>query len=404
MEISPVTLEILKVIRKSQRAVSKAELVKLTNYSLATVTEHTELLLRNNLIIEKERGPSTGGRKPILLSFNVDLGYIIAVDLESTHVKVGIANLNCDLLISESTTDIDVSSGPTVVLEKIKEIAFNLMKKIGILHHQIKGIGMGLPGPVRFREGIPASLAIMPGWENYKVREFWRQYFDCPCFVDNNVNTMALAELARNADTAYKNFIYVKIGNGIGASIIYNGQIYRGSNEFAGNIGHINIGHDELCYCGNRGCLEALAGGRAIAKRAEQLARSGKSEFLKKILEEKNKLTLADVRQAVTESDPVAVELMRECGNLIGNVLAGLVNFANPSCIYINGAVSQVGDVLLAAIRQSVYQHSLPLMTRNLTILHSSLGENAGIIGAAVLIADEIISRNFIENHLREEV
>ncbi|WP_424768250.1 ROK family protein [Paenibacillus sp. sgz302251] len=392
--MSAITTAILKVIRQSQKPISKADLVRMTNYSLATVNEHTECLIRSNLVAEVERGPSTGGRKPILLSFNAELGYVIAIDLESTHARVGIADFNCNIVISESSRDIDVSLGPSAVLEKIKAIVFRLMEKHDIKRNQIKGIGMGVPGPVRYNSGITTSLAIMPGWENYQVRQFWIQHFDCPCFVDNNVNTMALAEQIINVNTDHPNIIYVKIGNGIGASIICNGQLYRGSTEYAGGIGHINIGHDQLCYCGNRGCLEAKAGGRAIAIRAEQMARSGQSELLKRMLDSKGKLTLSDVRKAVIESDAVAVELMRECGIIIGDVLAGLVNFFNPSLVYVGGAVSGVGDVLLASIRQSIYQHSLPLATRSLTIQHMSLGENAGIIGAAFLAVEETIFGN----------
>jgi glucokinase-like ROK family protein len=397
--MSRITLDILKVIKRSPKPLSKSDIVKTTSFSLATVNEHMEFLLRSELVVENDRGPSTGGRKPILVSFNAELGYTVAIDLESTYVRVGIADLNSHILMSESSRDINVGAGPTAVLEKIKAILFVLMEKMGIQSAKIKGIGMGLPGPVRYSEGITTSLAIMPGWENYRVREFWAQYFDCPCYVDNNVNTMALAEQAQFSDDEHPNTIYVKVGNGIGASIICSGQIYRGSTEYAGSIGHVNIGHDKLCYCGNRGCLEALAGGRAISARAEELAVSGQSEFLRTMLERRKKLTLADVREAVIEADPVAVELMRECGNAIGNVLSGLVNFFNPSLVYIGGAVSGVGDVLLASIRQSIYQHSLPLTTRQLSIQHLTLGENAGLIGAAVLIVDEIINSNSIINN-----
>lgn len=398
MRMSAITLTILNAIRRSSVPQSKANLVKQTKFSLATINEHTELLLQRGLVMESDVGPSTGGRKPRLLSFNAKLGYIVAIDVESTRVKVGLTDLNCRMEATEVCRDIDIGSGPTAVLEKTKEIVFQLMQASGIKPDQIKGIGMGLPGPVRFSSGIPASLDIMPGWENYDVRSFWKQYFDCLCFVDNNVNTMALAEQLQFGADGSQNFIVVKIGNGIGASIICNGQIFRGATEYAGSIGHINIGHDKLCYCGNRGCLEAYAGGRAIAARAELLARSNQSEKLKKRLEEKGKLKLSDVREAVVQSDPVAVELMRECGSVIGNVLSGLVNFFNPSDVIVGGSVSSVGDVLLASIRQSVYQHSLPLVTRNLNIRQLMHGDDAGLIGAAALVADEIIDHRLFDD------
>ncbi|WP_047151426.1 ROK family protein [Aneurinibacillus tyrosinisolvens] len=386
-----VTTEVLQAIRRSKKPSSKADIVRSTGFSLVTVTEHVETLVRSNLVIEVDMGPSTGGRRPRLLSFNAEAGYIVAVDLETTHVQVGIVDLNCSILASKAS-DIDVASGPKAVLEHIKEMVFCLLKENEIETSLIKGIGMGVPGPVEYSTGLPASLPIMPGWDRYPIRQFFAQHFQCPCYIDNNVYTMALGERTVELASEIDNLVFLKIGNGIGAGIICNGQIYRGSAECAGDVGHINIGHDVLCYCGNRGCLEAIAGGRAMVRRAEQIARDGQSKILAEILLVKGKLTSGDVKRAVLESDPVVVEMVRECGVLIGNVLANLINFFNPSLVCIGGGFSQIGDLLLASIRQAIYHRSLPLATRNLLIQQSSLGEKAGVIGAAVLTVDEIIN------------
>ena len=206
---------------------------------------------------------------------------------------------------------------------------------------------------------------------------------------------MALGEQTVESDADSDSMIFVKLGNGIGAGIICNGRPYRGATETAGEVGHISIGHDILCYCGNRGCLEAFAGGRAIAARAEQVARDGKSKVLAVTLGRKKHLSLADVIRAVDDQDPAAVELIRDCGDAIGRVLAGLVNFYNPSKIVIGGVGAPVGDVLLASIRQAVYRSSLPLATRDLTIQNSSLGINAGLVGAAILTVDEAVRHAF---------
>lgn len=383
------TMKVLQAIRRCKKPSSKADIVQSTDFSLATVTEHVDILVRSNLVIEVEMGDSTGGRRPRLLSFNAAAGYIIAIDLESTHVHVGLADLNCRILFSKSN-EIDVATGPPSVLNQIKELVFFLLEDGGIESTLIRGIGMGVPGPVEYSTGLPAALPIMPGWDRYPIHQFWAQYFDCQCYVDNNVYTMALGERTVESISEIDNLIFLKIGNGIGAGIICNGQIYRGSTEYAGNVGHMNIGHDVLCYCGNRGCLETIAGGRAIGRRAEQLARDGKSKILSEILSTNGKLTSEDVKRAVRESDPVAVELIRECGFEIGHVLAGLINFFNPSLVCIGGTVSETGDVLLASIRQAIYLRSLPLSTRNLFIQQSVLGERAGLVGAAVLAVDKI--------------
>ncbi|PLR82299.1 sugar kinase [Bacillus canaveralius] len=395
MTVPKITMKVLQAIRRNKKPLSKAELVQITGLSLVTITEHVETLIRSDLVMDFEVGHSTGGRKPRLLSFNAEAGYIIAVDLESTHVHVGILDLTCSIVVSRSSL-IDVAHGPKAVLEQIKDLVLLLLDESGIDHSLIKGIGMGVPGPVEYSTGLPASLPIMPGWDRFPIQRFWDQYFDCPCYVDNNVYTMVLGEHMVESVSEIDNFIFLKVGNGIGAGTICNGKIYRGASEYAGNIGHNNIGHDLLCYCGNRGCLEALAGGRAISRKAELIAREGKSKLLHEILQRKGKITMDDVKLAVREADPVMVELIRECGFQIGSVLAGLVNFFNPSLVCIGGSVTETGDVLLASIRQAVYQKSLPLATRDLVIRSSYQGDKAGIIGAAVLTVDKIIDDSLI--------
>lgn len=391
-----VTEQVLKAIRLSKVPVSKAELVRRTQYNLATVTAHVETLLRSRLALEAaDKGVSCGGRKPQMLVFNAEAGNIVAIDLESTHVRIGLTDLRCNVLHTVSSDDIDVAKGPRNVLDRIKELIAGLLRDKNVKGSKIMGVGMGVPGPAKYSAGLAASLSIMPGWDGFPIADYWRSTFRSPSHIDNNVYTMALGEQTVEAAAGSDNMMFVKVGNGIGAGIICNGEPYRGATETAGEIGHINMGHDTLCYCGNRGCLEALAGGRAIATRAEQLARDGKSSVLASMLGRRKHLRLADVIQAVEDNDPAAVELMRDCGSAIGGVLAGLVNFFNPSRIVLGGVGSQVGDVLLASVRQAVYKNSLPLATRDLTIQNSNLGVNAGLVGAAILVVDETVRHAF---------
>lgn len=388
-------MRVLAAVRGRNAPVAKAEIVRLTELTLATVTEHVDFLVGSGVLREVEFGASSGGRRPKLYGFNADAGRILAIDLESTHVRVAVTDFNSRILHQAESDDIDVARGPEVTLGEVAEIADSVIRAAGAKPSDVKGIGIGLPGPVSFTDALPSSLSIMPGWENYPIRSFWKSRFQCPSYVDNNVYTMALGERTHEAHRTPSDLIFVKIGNGIGAGIIRDGQVYRGATEHAGEIGHTNIGHVELCYCGNRGCLEAFAGGRAIAARAEAEARAGRSERLAAMLAEKKKLGLRDVIKALEDSDPIAVALIRDSGSAIGRVLAGLVNFINPSHIVVGGGVSQVGDVLLASIRQAIYQHALPLLTRRLSIEHSAVGPNAGLIGAALLALDNAIPVNF---------
>jgi glucokinase-like ROK family protein len=388
-----VAERVLDAVRSQSTAVAKADIVRLTELSLATVSEHVDLLREAGLLREEMLGVSSGGRRPKLYGFNPNAGHIVAIDLESTHVRVAVTDFGLKILHSDESYDIDVAQGPEITLNQIKVLVFAVLERAGVDRRAVKALGIGLPGPVSFSDGLPSSLSIMPGWESYPVSAFWMQHFNCISYIDNNVYTMALGERARDRSEIRDNMIFVKIGNGIGAGIVCNGDVYRGATEHAGEIGHTDTGHQGLCYCGNRGCLDAFAGGRAIAARAEALARQGQSERLLAVLGEKNKLTLRDVVKALEEADQVAVDVIRESGLAIGAVLAGLVNFFNPSRIVVGGGVSQVGDVMLAAIRQKIYQHALPLTTRRLVVEHSAVGINAGLIGAAVLALDQTIKR-----------
>ena len=176
-----------------------------------------------------------------------------------------------------------------------------------------------------------------------------------------------------------ENLIFVKIGTGIGAGIICMGEIYRGTNGCAGDIGHISVMKDgPLCPCGNTGCLEVMAAGPAIAERGVKALLDGKSAILSKFYElNRGKLRAEDVGLAAAEGDPVSFEIIRGSGKMIGDVLAGLVNFYNPGLIVIGGGVSNIGNLLLSSIRQAILFRSLPLATRDLRVGFSALGAMA---------------------------
>ena len=241
----------------------------------------------------------------------------------------------------------------------------------------------------------------MPGWDGYAVRARFAER-GVPVWVDNDVNVMALGELTAGCGRGVDDFVFVKIGTGIGAGIVVDGRIHRGAKGSAGDVGHIHVqaGREVTCRCGMNGCLEAFAGGAALARDAEAAAREGRSEFLSALLEQKGFLDAADVAVASKHGDPVAIELITEAGRLIGQMLTGIVNFFNPSLIVIGGGVAGAGDLLLATIRQSIYRRSLPLATRDLVVRRSELDDRAGVIGAATMAANELFAREYLPRWL----
>jgi glucokinase-like ROK family protein len=251
------------------------------------------------------------------------------------------------------------------------------------------GAGVGVPGPVSFREGVPVSPPIMPGWNQFPVREAFSAELGCPVLVDNDVNIMALGEKHAGIARSVDDFLFVKIGTGIGCGIVVGGEVYRGVSGCAGDIGHIRVEDDgPTCTCGNTGCLEAGFGGTALARDALAAARSGRSEQLAQRLAVAGTLTAVDVADAAGAGDLVAVKMIRDGGRRVGSVLAGLVSFFNPGLVVIGGGVAGIGHALLAEIRGIVYRRSLPLATGNMPIVLSEMGGKAGVVGAARLISD----------------
>ncbi|MBO0827209.1 MAG: ROK family protein, partial [Streptosporangiales bacterium] len=332
---------------------------------------------------------SRGGRRSSIVRVSSELRFA-GIDIGATSIDVAVTNGELEVL-GHASEAVDVREGPDVVLER----AIQLVGKVrsdGIAP-TIHGAGVGIPGPVSFRDGVPVAPPIMPGWDQYPVREAMSQELGCPVQVDNDVNIMALGELHAGLARSADDFLLVKIGTGIGCGIVVGGEVYRGVNGSAGDIGHIQVDeYGPSCACGNAGCLEAYFGGTALARDALSAARAGRSSVLADRLAEAGTLIAADVGAAAAAGDPVSVQMIRDGGRRVGQVLAGLVSFFNPGMVVIAGGVAKLGHTLLAEVRGVVYRRSLPLATGNMPIVLSELGNVGGVIGGARLITDHVFT------------
>jgi glucokinase-like ROK family protein len=371
---------------------SRTEIADVTGYSRSKITSVINTLTHLGVLEEIGDGESNGGRRPRVLNFCPEFGYLVGVDMGATSLDVALTNFNGQIIYRLSHV-IDVRQGPEVVLSLLRDLVLETLTQLGIQASKIYAFGIGVPGPVEFSTGLLIAPPIMPRWEAFPIRTFIQETFPCAIVVvDNDVNVMALGELRAGSGNNHENFIFVKVGTGIGAGIVCNGQIYRGSNGCAGDIGHICADRNgPPCHCGNIGCLEAIAAGPTIAKRAMEAARNDPDTVLAKFMDEQNgKLTAHDVGRAAMEGDRIANEIIRESGRMIGEVLAGLVNFYNPSLVLIGGGVSNIGHQFLASIRRGILHRSLPLSTRHLRIDTSPMGADVGVMGAIALALEHV--------------
>jgi len=387
-------VSILDEIR-SARSRSRSELVARTGLSRGIVAQRVSELIEIGLVVEGEVGPSTGGRPPRQMTFRADAGHVLVADLGATSIDVAVTDLDGRIL-GHRDEPADIAAGPERCLQRVDELFAELQAATPNLPGRLWGVGIGIPGPVEFRSGRPVSPPIMPGWDGYPVRERFATRLGAPVWVDNDVNLLALGEWRSGIAVGHDNVAVVKIGTGIGAGIISNGRIHRGAQGAAGDVGHIQMVDDPsvVCRCGNVGCLEALAGGGALARDGEAAAVEGRSDRLRVALDQHGRVTAEDVARAASFGDPVAVALLQDAGHRVGLMLASVVNLFNPSLIVVGGGVALSGDQLLASIRQAVYRRSLPLATRELLIQRSSLGALAGVIGASSMVVEQLFSRD----------
>lgn len=378
--------EVVRVLRKKGQT-SRTEIAHITGWSRAKTSQEVTALIDKGYLEEAGEGLSTGGRKPRLLRFNGHFGYIVGIDIGATSVEIALADATGSILrrVEEKA---DVRQAPEILLGRCSALVQELADVQGIYSEQIIGIGVGVPGPVNFGRGVLVAPPLMPDWENYPIRNFFKDAFPSAFVaVDNDVNIMALGEQRSGNAANIDHFLVIKIGTGIGCGIMASGKVHHGSDGSAGDIGHICVDKNgPVCRCGNRGCLEAMAAGPAITEMALQAVRQGKSELLRTMMENnQGALTPEDVNAACREGDEAALEIIRTSGQMIGDVLAGLVNFFNPSHIFISGGIANFGNHLLIAIKHAVLRRSLPLATTNLSINFSRTGPDAGVIGAIML-------------------
>ena len=382
-------LRIVNLVRTGE-ATTRPEIGRVTGLGRGVVTQRVDQAIQIGYLSDGDFGASSGGRAPRTLRFCAEKGRIIICALGALHIRVGIAALDGEIL-DEAHQNWEISRGPADTLKAVMEMIDKLLGKKS--QPPVWGIVIGLPGPVDFHSGSPVAPPIMPGWNGYDVRSPFEERFNAPVWVDNDVNLLALGERARRRD-AHADLIYVKIGSGIGAGLLSEGRIHRGANGAAGDIGHVRVADsDAVCRCGKTGCLEAVAGGWALVRDAEQAIKEGATGPLAK--RKDGPLTLEDIARAAESGDPLAISLIQKSAYVAGETIAALVNMFNPGVIVIGGAMASAGETFLAQVRHRVYELSLPLATRDLSIVLSVNDAREPLKGGAELAREQLFEATF---------
>lgn len=395
LEADNTFAEVVALVRTGA-ASTRPELGQLTGLKRAVISQRVDQAISAGIFDDGSLGASTGGRAPRRLRFRAEVGVIYSAILGTAHLSVGVTDLAGRILGSHGQPW-DIALGPDQALTILGEMLDHIVAEQHI-SSPVWGVGLGVPGAVDFVSGRPTGNQIMPKWDNYDLRSWFEDRYGAPVWVDNDLNIMILEEWRRGRHlnpAVDGNIILMKVSNGVGAGIISNGQVHRGRNGSAGDIGHTSIAAaaDLPCRCGQIGCLEAMAGGWALVRDATVAGKTGKtgrSPYLRSILDSNGSLTPEDISEGARRSDPVCVELVNRSATLIGETLATLVSFFNPGTVYLGGIIPSAGDLFLVGVRRAVYQHALPLATRDLQILHTDMEMERGITGGANLVIDQL--------------
>lgn len=389
-------------------ASTRPGVVRLSGLGRRAVTLRVDQLLASGLLREGRFDASPGGQSPRELQFPVNAGRLLVAELGSTVISVGVTDLGGRLL-HHHAEPADVTAGAEPTLARVEQLFHDLLDSgeapgAGGEATPLWGIGIGVLGPVDAHSGRPVGLAFLPRWGDYPVRDRLEASFGVPVWVDNEVNLMALGEYRGGSDR-HRDMIYVKLGTGIGAGIISDGRLNRGAGGAAGEVGHVSVSDDPeiVCICGNIGCLVQFAGAGQIAAAGAEAAGQGLSDVLSQVHESTAAaLGADDVAYAAAMGDKAAVEILARAGDKVGRVLAILVNVHNPSLILIGGTVASAGDFFLSAIRRAMYQRAFPSSVRDLRVSFSPLSDRAGLIGAAHLVLDQLLSPDALTVWIRD--
>jgi predicted NBD/HSP70 family sugar kinase len=367
-------LRIVDFLRTNGTA-SRAELARRTGLSRSTVSTLVSDLQRRGLVVERAgqfAGEGQPGRPAALLELDPSAAAAVGVDFDHDKVRVAVSDLSRTVL-AEASAPYDVDHDATGALDLAAERIEQILTDTNVDRERLLGVGIALAGPIDHDKGSLHPSAVLPGWAEVDAAKELESRLDTRCYVDNDANLGALAEVTLGAGRNARFAAYVSISSGIGAGIIVDGRPYRGHRGTAGEIGHVVVdAQGPICRCGNRGCLETLASGPALLR----LVQATRDE----------ELTVKQMIELAHDGDAGCRRAIADAGQVVGGVVAGLVNLFSPEMVVVGGDVGEAGDLLLDSLREAVRRDALPAAASELKIVAGELGERANLLGALALV------------------
>jgi glucokinase-like ROK family protein len=376
---------------RHQAPLSRAELAAQTGLNRSTISSIINELLTNGLVQETNFQSDRVGRPGMLLVLNPAGGFAVGIELGVDFISMVVTDFVANVLWRQRI-DMDPSMGQVAILE----LAFTMTQKAldegNARGYRALGIGLGIPGLVDLRQG---ELKIGPnlGWRNVPLRQMWTERFKLPMFVENEAKAGALGEFYFGVARGINNFIYLSAGAGLGAGIMIDGKLFRGSRGYATEVGHMIVDpNGEVCGCGKRGCWETLVGPRAVIRRFKQTLRQGVPSTVLHMTEDQlDQLTFESIANAALQGDAAALKAMQAVGISLGVGIANLINIFNPQMVVLGGELAYASKILLPLIEEIAAANAMTITYEGVKITTSAYGADGCVIGAAALVLDDIL-------------
>lgn len=382
----PATAGDLLALIRSGTATTRADIGRLTGLSRTAVSSRLAALLSVGLVVEGEEAPSGGGRPPTTLRFDKDAGVVVAVAIGRSRSQLGVCDLAGEVVAGD-TEDHEPGLAPDDLMPGILSRCRKLLKKAGHGPADVRGVGVSIPGSVDHEKGASLDSPVLSGWDGVPLAPYFQELGGAPVFLDNDANVLAISErdaLLRE----HRDLLLVKASTGLGVGIVVGGRLVRGAWGAAGELGHTKAPSAEglACRCGERGCLEAVAGGWALVQ--EMRARGREIDHIRVLVE------------LAVSGDAEARSLIRESGRRVGEALAFAVDLLNPEAVVLGGDMAEAYDTFVAGLREGLYANAASVATRRLQVLQSTYGAEAGVVGCAQLALEAILEPTAVDRLL----
>lgn len=365
-----------------------ADLSRILNVSNPTITKLVGELIQEGYVRDLGKIETGGGRRPCAFGLVSDSGYFLGVTILDDALCFGVIDLNKNTVTVQQEIPFSYSTN-TQFIETLAERIREFIATLGTAKDKILGMGITVKGRVDAASGVIYNTMNTDGYPLARI--IWEKT-GIETIVENDTRAMTYAEYLSGDNNGVQNALFINIGRGIGVGIIVRGKLYYGKSGFSGEFGHIPFfDNEKICQCGKKGCLETEASGVALEAIFAERLREGASSILSERFRAGGTIGMHEIIEAAKNDDVLSIDLITSIGEKLGRGISVLINLFNPELVVIGGPLSEVGDYLMLPIRTALNKYSLRLVTRDTTLRLSTLGDTAGVLGAALLTRNRML-------------